>query len=671
MSAEQKRFARRITKRLQEFQTSRSSAEQVNTTDLGDEIQPLPHSDPWNLNSPFEDSFNDLPANVDMDNVEMYVFDSDSELDDSDDDERRFPDIEERIFQWYKENAVTKKALSEILIILGDYFHVLPKCASTFLSKIENSKLDSRIQRVITGEYVYIGLQQAISKDRLDSCHSSTVTLKVNVDGLPLYKSSSSSLWSILVQIPELRQTPYVVAMHHGNSKPNNDEFLNDLVNEFNLLLQNGLAVGSTRVIIQKILFICDAPARSMIKCVKGHCGYFACERCEIEGEHLGHMVFDEINATLRTDERFRSQANKRHHVNVSPLEALPIDMVSDFILDYMHLICLGVIRRVIKYWLSRGPFSVKLPSWKVKDMSVRLLSYHRWIPSEFSRKARSLQEIDRYKATEFRQILMYSGVTCFSDHSSHVFQHFLLLHCATFILCSPHLSQSLCDQARLFLEQFVHESINIYGRQFCVYNVHSLLHIADDVSNNSVDLNQLSAFPFENFYTRLKRIIKSPFNPLKQILSAIGLGLLQESSEYTSSTSVKNPHFSQPCYFPLPNSYFSYQQFKVLRMPNFKISISLADSFFKDKCDCLWKVCHILRGHNNSDHGFLVHSVTAKCDLYDYPLSSSTLGIFKGEMPVCDYNSCTFVPLSAFCTKYFALPICSSNSIALFPLNM
>lgn len=35
-----------------------------------------------------------------------------------------------------------------------------------------------------------------------------------------------------------------------------------------------------------KILaFCCDMPARSFIKCCKGHTSYYACERCSVKGE--------------------------------------------------------------------------------------------------------------------------------------------------------------------------------------------------------------------------------------------------------------------------------------------------------------------------------------------------------------------------------------------------
>ncbi|BHF70430.1 hypothetical protein SprV_0301348000 [Sparganum proliferum] len=46
---------------------------------------------------------------------------------------------------------------------------------------------------------------------------------------------------------------------------------------------------------------------------------------------------------------RLRSQA--LHHKGRSPFEDLPIDMVASFAVNYMHLVCLGVMRELLHMW--------------------------------------------------------------------------------------------------------------------------------------------------------------------------------------------------------------------------------------------------------------------------------------------------------------------------------
>ena len=61
-----------------------------------------------------------------------------------------------------------------------------------------------------------------------------------------------------------------------------------------------------------------------------------------------------------------------------------------------------------------------------------------------------------------------------------------------------------------------------IYGKTFTTYNIHSLIHITDDVQNHGVDLNQISSFPFENYLQVLKKIVRNSQNPVVQITKRI-----------------------------------------------------------------------------------------------------------------------------------------------------
>lgn len=95
--------------------------------------------------------------------------------------------------------------------------------------------------------------------------------------------------------------------------------------------------------------FICDRPARAFLKCIKGPTGYFACERCTVKGyrqsNRLLYQVEDNVN---RSDDSFRSQEQPEHHHSVSPLIRIQpsVNMINEFVLDFMHLGCLGVMKK-------------------------------------------------------------------------------------------------------------------------------------------------------------------------------------------------------------------------------------------------------------------------------------------------------------------------------------
>ncbi|XP_065662776.1 uncharacterized protein LOC136085401 [Hydra vulgaris] len=110
---------------------------------------------------------------------------------------------------------------------------------------------------------------------------------------------------------------------------------------------------------------------------------------------------------------------------------------------------------------------------------------------------------LDRWKATKLRSFLLYTGIVALKgivDNS--VYKHFLSLCLAIRLLCESDnvMRNSNLESAQQLIEYFVINSREIYGDLFCVYNVHGLLHICDDVKFYGVSLDKLSAFKFENY---------------------------------------------------------------------------------------------------------------------------------------------------------------------------
>ena len=82
-------------------------------------------------------------------------------------------------------------------------------------------------------------------------------------------------------------------------------------------------------------LMICDAPARAYLKCTKSHTGYYACERCVVEGDYDGRMVFHEINSASRTNDKFNSMEYlDDHQKGSSPFVEVGFPCVTNFVID-------------------------------------------------------------------------------------------------------------------------------------------------------------------------------------------------------------------------------------------------------------------------------------------------------------------------------------------------
>lgn len=81
--------------------------------------------------------------------------------------------------------------------------------------------------------------------------------------------------------------------------------------------MEAGLRVPETQhfVGLEISCVICDTPARAFVKQVKGHSGYYGCDKCVQKGHYLNNrMTFPETESLLRTDVQFDVMVNEEHH---------------------------------------------------------------------------------------------------------------------------------------------------------------------------------------------------------------------------------------------------------------------------------------------------------------------------------------------------------------------
>lgn len=426
--------------------------------------------------------------------------------------------------KWKCDNNITSTALNQLLEILRKKGIPVPKDSRTLM----NTPTYTDIIPLSRGTYSHVGFRNSVTYQlKFNLVHfnldENDLLIDICIDGIPITKSTNVGFWPILGLIRNCPKNvpPFIIGLYFGESKPENaNEFLAKFVDEIKDLSNSPIVLNEKVFNIKLRAFCCDTPALSFIKGIKGHTGYFGCSKCTVEGDYKNNrMCFLDINSSLRTDESFLKRMQEEHHKTDSVLEQLPIGMVSQFPLDYMHLVLLGVTKKLIELWLS-GPLSVRLTNKHLETINNKLEKIEKGRPQEINRKLRTIQHFRMWKATEFRTFLLYSGPICLKGVLNlNVYEHFMLLNCAIRILCDSKLCLKYSSLANDLLKKFVQIFIEIYGELYVSYNVHNLIHLTDDVIQYG-HLDNFSTFKFESYMYQIKRMIKKGHHQLQQVVN-------------------------------------------------------------------------------------------------------------------------------------------------------
>ncbi|CAH0405510.1 unnamed protein product [Chilo suppressalis] len=531
-----------------------------------------------------------------------------------------------KIRTWANENRIPHSALNKLSNIINEFKPgTLPSDARTFLCTPVNVIL----KNVEGGQYWHNGIAKPLKSILLNWTDiPDMISININVDGLPIFKSSTNEFWPILGNIfenPRIR--PFIIGIYFGKGKPKKlNEFLEDFVNDMKILLEEGLVVERLEktIKIQIRCFICDSPARAYIKGVCNFNGKHGCHKCTTVGEysHTTHTVtFSESLCPERTNEGFRNKIYGLHHKNDSPLLNLPIDMVNQFIVaDSLHLIDLGVMKRLLIGWRD-GNFGKYITKMRASDIAlVSNFLCNCKLPSEVHRAVRGLDSLAHWKASEFRAFFHYLSIVILPDvMNNEAYNHFLTLYCSITI-CSTETYRTLLPLAKELLEHFVKFYKDFYGSGYVTSNIHNLLHLTNEIEMFG-PLMTFNAYPFENMLFMIKSMLRSGRKPLSQVAKRLAENMddihfqTHKDKKYPFVNTIKNNN--------------------VLNFEDFKLSSKEKDSYLLTKCNEVVKICCVKFNH----YKILIkgNKINNTEDVFEYPIKSSHLAIYKSR---CQQNS-------------------------------
>ena len=257
----------------------------------------------------------------------------------------------------------------------GHYFFYIPlqQQITTLLSntKLYSHLTDRNLEISINSRSVAHVTTSALYKKLIteQGLNSNDMSLTWNTDGIPVFNSSNFSIWPLQAYVNEL--PPHLCAKNilllglWFGKKPCMNVFLKPFVEECSWLERDGFIFGREarpRRVFSPFLSA-DAPARAIVRNVKQFNGEHGCDWCEFPGVAVANnngpptrYYPHRTPVTMRTA---RKQAEYAlHATQAKPIKGVKGMTVADLIpsfdpvrgtvTDYMHSVCLGVMRQMM-----------------------------------------------------------------------------------------------------------------------------------------------------------------------------------------------------------------------------------------------------------------------------------------------------------------------------------
>ena len=358
------------------------------------------------------------------------------------------------------------------------------------------------------------------------------LSLTWNTDGIPVFESSRFSIWPIQSSINEL--PPHLRGKHvllnglwFGDKKPAMNTFLKPCAN----LENEGFIVNRDELCPRKVFAMvlsADSPARAIVKNCKQFNEEYGCDWCKFAGETITNVCPPTRYYPYKGSPKKRIKRKQMQYALKSITKNEPVkgvkgpsvigilptfDPVRGVAVDYMHCVCLGVMRQFVNMWMdtknSDQPYYIGRCEAEINDRLFAIKA-----PSDISRAPRSVSDRPYWKASEWRAFIFYGLLP-------PVFlKHFFLFVYGVYCQIGDSICESTIHSAEVSLTKFVILTEELYSLKRCTFNVHQLVHLAQSVRDCG-PLWSSSTFLFESNNHRLHKMFHGTQHVPKQIVES------------------------------------------------------------------------------------------------------------------------------------------------------
>lgn len=319
---------------------------------------------------------------------------------------------------------------------------------------LENMKL----RRIANGfSEIWNGLQYKIL-----NLGKHDISCTFNTDGVALFNSSNFSLWPILYTVNEMsyslrRKNVCVAALWFGKGKPEFNRIFKPIVGALKDLAESGIVWEyMNKVYTSRIYFSCmtsDSIARCAVQGMAQHNAKYGCTCClakstavkNIKGKRVYLPQYPAADA--RSHENYLTCLNHKEkdycgvHMRSILLDIPKFDIIKNCPIDYMHCVCLGVVKKFTVNWLDSKNHACAYYLGRQVGLIDNLIALVK-VPYEIPRVVRPLTQLALWKANEWRSWIFLAPVVLKDHLPKEYLKHFSMLSNAMFILLNDNISE-------------------------------------------------------------------------------------------------------------------------------------------------------------------------------------------------------------------------------------
>ena len=367
------------------------------------------------------------------------------------------------------------------------------------------------------------------------------ISLMLNTDGIPVFKSSKFSLWPLYYVINELspckrqkRENLIFAGLWFGPDKPHLMTYSRPFCISLRELQDKNTEVESPDVddkFACKVFLIaacCDLPAKCLLTNTVQFNSPCDCSKClqagistwTSKGGHVHVYPFDPNNPKgperthqgMTDDTKLATSNNPVNGVKgpcwLTYLRG-SFDLVKGNSIYYMHGVCLGIMKQLLTLWFAVTHSSEGFShASSVTIVDQRLDSIKP--PNNITRMPRSItQHFKFWKASELHAFLLFYGpIVLRGVLDTDYLEHFMLLSEAIYKLLQDSLEEAEICMAQKLLYHFCLKFPDLYdGDRYCTMNVH-----LQSVSWSLAEFrhNKIVQSPYENYFNYVDNTKKS-----------------------------------------------------------------------------------------------------------------------------------------------------------------